>query len=230
MTAELVTMLNEVIDEAMLRNFVEARTAVPGNVLAYRGPGVVGPEYVKVEIGVKGTLRDGRNLTLPEVDRVPILWPGGNGFHSGIDLAKGDELLCVVSDRAIDSWLQGGGVQVPTNGRLHDITDIVALPGLRSVKQAITVQRGAATWYIGTDSGAAPWIRLQKAPATATLEGSTVNLGEGATLGVARQTDPVITNAQWIAWFGTVGTFIGTPPPGPTIGTIQSASTQVFSK
>ncbi len=235
MSAELVTMINEVIDEAMLRNFVEARTAVPGNVVAYRGSGVVGSEYVKVELGLKGTLRDGRNLTLPEVDRVPILWPGGNGFHSGIELAKGDGVFCVVSDRAIDSWLQAGGVQAPTNGRLHDITDIVALPGLRASKQAVTVQRGAGTWYIGTDSGAAPWLRLQKTPATATVEAPTIRLGEAATRGVARANDSCITSANpadpWNVWFTALGALISTPPPFiDPIATILTSSSKAFSE
>ena len=135
---------------------------------------------------------------------------------------------------------------MPSMRRLHDATDIVVLPGLRSAKHPITVQRGNATYYIGTDNGAAPWLRLQQTPAVATVEATQIKLGEVATLGVARQTDSVVGKVTptlpapalpMIPWAAAVTTALGTLTGGtfvatldPSIGSISSASTKAFAE
>jgi hypothetical protein len=223
--------MSDLIETAVQRVFVETRTATVGQVTAFRRATGGKPEYCKIQPGLRRTLQDGSRLDMPEVDNVPILWPGGNGFTSGCDLVVGDEVLCVVSDRAVDIWIQSGRIQTPSHGRMHDITDIVVLPGLLSYGNAATVQRGANTWYVGDKGGQPPWVRLDRGLAkSATIEGVTINLGQQAALGVARMTDKgTVLDAAWIAWLTAVGaaTFVGVPPFPQPIAQITTASTKV---
>ena len=85
---------------------------------------------------------------------------------------------------------------------------------------------------IGRENGAVPWLRLKTLPTpTIVLEAPAISLGNGATLGVARQTDPVAADAAWIAWFTAVGAFTGIPAPVVTpLGSIALGSLVVKSK
>lgn len=242
MTQEIDTQLTDAIEAGTMRHRVETRTAMPGTVVAYNaGP----PEYCKVELGFRRVTTDGQEVDQPKVDRVPICWPGAAGFTVSCDLVKGNELLCVVSDRALDRWLDQGGVITPASGRLHDPSDIVAIPGLRSAKNAVRATRGRNTLYLGSDSGAAPWMRLRRTPTTqATVEAAQILLGQGAALGVARLNDQVrastvVDGAAPIGlfeWMTAVTTFInglvpGTLPGVPSfIGKISQASSKVSAE
>ena len=230
MSRGLAPVLDDLAEVIFQRVMMEARTATVGQVTAFRRAAGGQPEYATIQPGLRRTLKDGTPLDVPEVDRVPILWPGANGFTSGADLKVGDECLCVVSDRAIDRWIQSGGIQIPAHGRLQDITDIVALPGLLSARKAASVQRRPNTWYLGDAGGQVPWMRMDRGVAkSVTVDGIAINLGEQAGLGVARLTDKVtILDAAWISWFTAVGALIMIPPPFvQPIGQITTASTKV---
>lgn len=222
--------LSDLIEEAVLRALMEGRTAIPGHVVGYRPFKAGVAEHLYVELGIKRQTVDGRVIALPKVDRVPILWPGASDFTSGSQMENGDEVLCIVCDRAIDAWIDGGGVQVPRSGRLQDITDIVALPGLTSAGRAVTVQRGSKTYYIGTKDGRPPWIRIENRDVpTIKLEATEVRLGENATRGVARMNDSTAVSQAaldpWFVWFTAVGVATGaTPPFGSPIASISTAS------
>lgn len=232
MSAELTTELSDVVDAGVERGRVETRTAIPGTIVAFKsGP----PESCKVQPNLRRVTNDGVEVTMPQVDEAPIVWPGAAGWTVSTDLKRGDEVVCLVADRAIDAWLQQGGTVTPRDGRLHDPTDIIVIPGLRSNKTATRVVRGRNTLYIGSDNGSAPWMRLKSgAGAAATIEAPQINLGQGAGLGVARQTDKVtVTPLQtdWLAWFNALGALIMTPPPvGSPIAQITTASSKVKSE
>ncbi len=232
MSSQVAPELTDLIEEAVLRALLEGRSAIPGQVIGYRPYSRGVPEHAYVELGLKRETVDGRVIELPRIDRVPILWPGASGYTASADLERGDELLCVVCDRAIDAWIDAGGVQVPRSGRLHDITDIVALPGMTSAKRSVTVRRGGKTYYIGTKDGQAPWMRFEnRVIPTVQIEASEIKLGELATRGVARLNDTTTATMAWLTWFGIVGGVIGTAPPatGP-FSSITSASSKVTAQ
>jgi len=227
MTAEVEPQLSDAIEVACMRHRVETRTAIPGTVLAYAaGP----PESCRIRLGFRRVLTDGQEIEMPEVAEVPICWPGAAGFTVSAELQVGDEVLCIVADRALDAWLDNGGATTPSGGRLHDVSDIVAIPGLRSAGKAVRVRRGRETLYLGKDDGQAPWAKLEARPTpTVTVEGTTIKLGAAATLGVARLNDSIaVTDAAWLTWFASIGTALMVPPPpsAPT-GIITGASSKV---
>lgn len=50
-----------------------------------------------------------------------------------LPVAIGDEVLIVFSSRCIDAWWQSGGIQLPMEIRMHDLSDGFAIPGPKSL-------------------------------------------------------------------------------------------------
>lgn len=113
-----------------------------------------------VQPAIQGTIEDENGNTtmvnLPTLINVPIVFPGANGFTITFPLAAGDEVLIVIASRCIDAWWQLGGVQVPMEARMHDLSDGYAIPGPKSQPNVISgisstglqVRNDAGTTYI----------------------------------------------------------------------------------
>lgn len=71
-------------------------------------------------------------VTPPLLLDVPVLFPNGGGYTLTFPIAEGDEALVVFSSRCIDSWWSLGTVSNPTELRSHDLSDGMAIVGLRS--------------------------------------------------------------------------------------------------
>lgn len=70
-------------------------------------------------------------VDLPVVVGVPLVeMRCGRAFLS-LPLAKGDPVLMVFSDRALDNWIGSAGAAPvdPLDVRMHDLTDAFAIPG-----------------------------------------------------------------------------------------------------
>lgn len=89
-----------------------------------------------VQPAIQGSVTDENNdqtiVDLPLLLDVPILFPSANGFTITFPLAAGDEVLVIIASRCIDAWWQLGGVQVPLEARMHDLSDGFAIPGPKS--------------------------------------------------------------------------------------------------
>ncbi len=73
----------------------------------------------------------------PLLLRVPVLFPSGGGFTLTFPISEGDECLVVFNDRQIDNWLTSGPGLPPSIGRVHDLSDGIAIVGLRSNPRAL---------------------------------------------------------------------------------------------
>lgn len=73
----------------------------------------------------------------PLLLNVPAQFCGGGGFTNTFPVTAGDECLVIFNDRQIDNWLISGGGQPPTIGRLHDLSDGLAILGFRSNPRAL---------------------------------------------------------------------------------------------
>lgn len=61
---------------------------------------------------------------------------GGNSFVN-LPIQPGDNCIVLFCDRDIDAWVKNGEGNVPTTARLHDISDAIAIVGIRSEPKAI---------------------------------------------------------------------------------------------
>ncbi len=61
---------------------------------------------------------------------------GGTAFIS-LPIQVGDECIVLFNDREIDNWFVNGGIQTPTTGRAHDVSDGLCIVGVRSLQNSI---------------------------------------------------------------------------------------------
>jgi hypothetical protein len=76
-------------------------------------------------------------VNMPLLLDVPICFPSAGGFSLTLPIAIGDEVLIVIASRCIDSWWQLGGIGIPIEARMHDLSDGFAIPGPRSQPRVI---------------------------------------------------------------------------------------------
>jgi hypothetical protein len=142
--------------EEALRLIADARagdiwTSLPGIIQAFY------PQTMTVDVqpAINGVRQqsDGSwvRLQMPVIPDVPVYFPGGGGVTLTFPIAKGDECLIVFSARCIDSWWDRGGVQDQFELRMHDLSDAIALVGVRSRPRAFSPSTTCAR--VTTDDG-----------------------------------------------------------------------------
>lgn len=62
---------------------------------------------------------------------------GGTAFLS-LPIQPGDNCLVLFNDREIDNWFVNGGTQATTTPRMHDVSDAMAIVGVRSLQESIS--------------------------------------------------------------------------------------------
>ena len=119
----------------------------------------------------------------PLIQDCHLVLLGGGGMFIEVPLAQGDEVLLTMSARAIDTWYANGGLQNPSEiGRMHDLSDAFALPGIRSKPRMPGVAMDANVFRIRTDANdayfefnpAAKSVNIH-APGGITLNGVTID-------------------------------------------------------
>lgn len=94
-----------------------------------------------------------QNVNLPLLADVPIVFPSAGGFLVTMPMAKGDEVLVVFSSRCIDAWWQSGGINLPMEARMHDLSDGFAIPGPRSQPNVPSGDISSTDLQIRNDAG-----------------------------------------------------------------------------
>ena len=105
----------------------DLNTSQPGVVVSYdpkRNRAVVRPSLPK-------RLADGTELAAPDIHEVPILWTSGGGATFTFPVKPGDGVMLQSQQRSLEGWL-GGSDAAPDDPRRFDMSDVVAVPGLRS--------------------------------------------------------------------------------------------------
>lgn len=96
-----------------------------------------------IQIALKQVINIAPNGTktfqeIPLILQCPVVVLFGGGSYLTMPIEPGDNCLVLFNDREIDNWLYNGGVQAPTSARIHDVSDAIALVGLRSFQNSIT--------------------------------------------------------------------------------------------
>lgn len=68
----------------------------------------------------------------PLLTDVPVFVPSGGGGRLTLPVAPGDTCLLLFNDRDMDAWFQSGASVPPNSGRMHSISDALAIVGFRS--------------------------------------------------------------------------------------------------
>lgn len=67
-------------------------------------------------------------------------------------LKQGDECILLFSDREIESWFINGDVNPEGYTRMHDLTDAVAIVGIRSLPRMINILADCLNLFYGTSN------------------------------------------------------------------------------
>lgn len=130
-------------------------TALPGVVTAFDPEAMT----VSVEPAVQGSVQDengnSKNVQMPLLVDVPVVFPCGGGFSLTYPIHKGDEALVVFASRCIDGWWQGGQSAPPPDSRMHDLSDGIAFVGPRSQVKKLDPAVDVENVQLRTDDGQA---------------------------------------------------------------------------
>lgn len=74
----------------------------------------------------------------PLILKCPVMTLFGGESFINLPIASGDYCIVLFNDREMDNWFVNGGVQVPSSGRVHDLSDAIAIVGIRSLQNSIT--------------------------------------------------------------------------------------------
>lgn len=73
---------------------------------------------------------------------VPVIFLNGGGAFLTFPVAVGDSCILMIADRDIDGWMATGAVNTPNTGRMHDLSDAIALIGIRDFKHSLASYDG----------------------------------------------------------------------------------------
>lgn len=116
------------------------RTALPAEIVSYDQA----TQKANVQPGVAGRFEDPESkewlpYKMPMVTNVPVMFPAGGGFSITWPLEAGDVVYLVCAERSIDEWKSAGGPNtIPADTRRFNLSDAVAIPGLRPFSDPIT--------------------------------------------------------------------------------------------
>ncbi|MGI4946728.1 MAG: Gp138 family membrane-puncturing spike protein [Janthinobacterium lividum] len=122
-------------------------TGLPGVIQSYDAAA----QTVTVQPAVMGVTA-GSDVLLPVLADVPVQFPSGGGLTMTFPVAAGDECWLAFGSRCIDGWWAQGGVQKALTSRMHDLSDAVALLGIRS-QPRVLANVSTTSAQVRTDDG-----------------------------------------------------------------------------
>lgn len=83
----------------------------------------------------------------------PVFIPKGSNGGLTYPIIKGDTCLVLFNDRDIDNWFEDGNIQKPNTTRTHDLSDGIAIVGIRNKLNKLTNFSNSKTMmnYQGTE-------------------------------------------------------------------------------
>lgn len=106
--------------------------AQPGTVLSYNAAARTCSVQPGAHKLVAGDFDEDVDLVeeYPVLQEVPVCWLVGRGIQVKASLLPGDSVLLICLDRDASPWRRTGAPSAPEDGRLHDWSSAVAIPGL----------------------------------------------------------------------------------------------------
>jgi hypothetical protein len=175
---ELTSTTEGVQDAAMESRLQDLHTGCVGIVESFSGTA----QTAVVLPAIKRIFLDHGAVELPALVDCPVHFPGGGDYVLTTPPAKGDECWLAFSERALDFWFTNGGVQLPSDMRMHDYSDAVAFVGIRSQPRKLTDFNTSAAELRTVDGS----MRIR-------LEPALISLGAGGVIPLTAFANGVLT-------------------------------------
>lgn len=125
--------LDEVIRQAINAALLDIHTWQPAQITKVRGN-----NFVDIQPCLLRTYQDGTQTELPQIQNVMVGLMQGADYWIKAPLKVGDYGIALFAERALASWIAGGGIVDPQSARHHEIADCVFIPGVRPMSQTFT--------------------------------------------------------------------------------------------
>ncbi len=121
--------LESLIRDGFEHLLTDVRVSLPGTIESVID-GATRLVNVRPMLSVRYYERD-EVIDLPIIQRVPLIEPRTSKAFIDFPISKGDPVLMVFSDRALENWIQSDGTipGEPLDTRQHDLTDAFAILG-----------------------------------------------------------------------------------------------------
>lgn len=80
---------------------------------------------------------NGSYIDFPLLINVPVVFPCTGNSLITFPIKQGDECIVIFSDLSFDNWFVNSGIQNPVELRRHDLSDGIAIFGIRSLPKII---------------------------------------------------------------------------------------------
>lgn len=195
-------MISAAIDSAL----IDVHVALPGQVQSYDAS----TQTATVVLQVQRVLPKGIEFvteSLPVLENVPVAFLRSASFFVSMPIAEGDYGLVLFNEMSIDQWRSKGEDTSPGDIGRHTLSGGVFMPGLNPNDSALA-DADSDNLVVGLDGNNA---QIHITPSGSVL------LGADATLGVARDTDPV----EAIIPIGTVIISVSGGSGNPAVGVLN---------
>jgi hypothetical protein len=222
--------LGYLIREAIASNNRAVKVAIPGRVEKYDADNQRADVRLQLDSPVSDGIGGFVHEEAPIVPNVPVEFNAGGGYSMSFPLVKGDPVQVIFQDVPIGAWLSNGQPGEPGDVRPHHIGNATCYPGGPRPKGEALPNASDQDMVVGSDQFANGRIRLKKGG-----DAGEIQLGDGATKGVARTGDKTgadMTMAQWIADVSTYinGLVPGSVTPPTDFGEISGGSTHIKAR
>jgi len=129
--------LTETLRRVLSARLLAVNTSIPARVETFdRATQTISAQPL-VRMSYRDETGARRTEALPIVTSVPVVYFGAGDYSDTFPLTKGDTVLLMFAQSSLDKWLDRGGLVDPADDRRFSLTDGIAIPGLRSRRDAL---------------------------------------------------------------------------------------------
>lgn len=132
MSDKPTTSLEKVIQTAIDSALKEVHTCLPAIVTRVDYPNQLIDAQITIQRKLAGVL-----VNLPLLVNVPIRYMKSSTFSITFPIEINDNVMVLIAERSIDTWLTEGGIKDPVDIRKFDLSDAFAIPMMYHQKDVI---------------------------------------------------------------------------------------------
>ena len=121
----------ELLNLAINNRLTDVNICMPGEIVSYDYT----QQRAKVQPALNQKYNNGEVINLPIIHNVPVIHPASGGASITFPVNTGDNVMLVFSQKSLEEWLSSGEQVTPDDPRQNDLTDAIAILGLRSFSE-----------------------------------------------------------------------------------------------
>lgn len=209
--------IHELVSQMIEQSLDDIHTALPARVERF-DPATLRGEVVPLV--KRRVTTDGEPEPLPPILDVPFWMPKSGPFILRLPVRRGDTVLVVFSERALDYLLIDGQPQEPRFRRRHQLDDAIALPGLLNQAEVQPPAEHAEDVALFDRNNGNKIVLKESGDCILHIPAGRIYLAdEGATEGAARGTslkEWLDNHAHPYSWTDPGGSDVTGPPTTPS--------------